>query len=110
MSEKPPRPSRLVDSLRKHVSGIRQVGKACSHRDQIQDVTPSAEVCAACLAAGDTWVHLRMCMICGNVGCCNDSKNKHASKHFAETNHPIMKSLEPGEDWMYCFIDETKLS
>jgi uncharacterized UBP type Zn finger protein len=53
---------------------------------------------------------LRMCMICGHVGCCNDSKNQHATKHFLETNHPIMRSLEPNEEWMYCFIDETQWS
>ena len=110
MSQNPQRPSRLVDSLRKHVSGIRVSGVKCSHRDLIQDVSPSAQVCTACQEVGDTWVHLRMCMTCGHVGCCNDSKNKHASRHFQETQHPIMKSIEPGEGWMYCFIDETKLS
>jgi uncharacterized UBP type Zn finger protein len=55
---------------------------------------------------GDTWVHLRMCMVCGHVGCCDNSKNRHASKHFASTGHPIVKSLERGEDWKWCFIDK----
>ena len=82
----------------------------CTHLDQIQDVKPSANGCEDCLKIGDTWVHLRMCMICGNVGCCDDSKNKHASKHFHATHHPIMRSLEPGEDWSWCFADEMALA
>ena len=71
----------------------------CTHLDQIQAVTPESEGCAECIALGDTWVQLRMCMICGYVGCCDDSKNRHAAQHFHETNHPIVKSLEPGEGW-----------
>ena len=101
---------RLVDSIRKHISSGSLYEKECSHVHQIQDVSPGAKVCQECLETGDTWVHLRMCMACGHVGCCNDSKNKHASKHFHVTHHPIMKSLEPGEDWMWCFVDETKVS
>ena len=99
----------LLTSIRKHISLGKQVQLDCSHRDQIQDVSPSAEGCEECLAVGDTWVHLRMCMICGQVGCCNDSKNKHAAKHYMATNHPIMRSLEPGEDWMWCYVDATAL-
>ncbi len=81
----------------------------CTHVDLIQDVAPSAEGCEECLAMGDTWVHLRMCMICGNVGCCDDSKNTHATKHFHAANHPIMRSFEPEEEWMWCFVDEVVL-
>ena len=81
----------------------------CTHVDLIQDVTPSAKGCEACLAMGDRWVHLRMCMICGNVGCCDDSKNTHATKHFHAADHPIMRSLEPREKWMWCFVDEVLL-
>jgi uncharacterized UBP type Zn finger protein len=74
---------------------------------QVQDVTPrTPEGCEECLQMGDTWVHLRLCLICGHVGCCNNSKNKHASKHFAETGHPIIRSFEPGESWMWCYEDE----
>jgi monovalent cation:H+ antiporter-2, CPA2 family len=62
-------------------------------------------VCAQCLATGDNWVHLRLCMTCGAVGCCDDSKNEHATAHFRETGHPIIRSLEPGEDWRYCYED-----
>ncbi|MGB3787152.1 MAG: UBP-type zinc finger domain-containing protein [Phormidesmis sp.] len=79
----------------------------CTHTDQIQAVTPSARGCEECLKIGDSWVHLRLCRTCGHVGCCNSSKNKHAQKHFDQTNHPIIQSFEPGEDWLWCYIDET---
>ncbi len=79
----------------------------CMHTDQIEAVTPSAQGCEECLKLGDTWVHLRLCRTCGHVGCCNDSRNKHAQKHFDQTNHPIIQSFEPGEDWLWCYIDET---
>lgn len=79
----------------------------CSHKDQIRDVTlPEARVCEDCLQAGDKWVHLRICLTCGYVGCCDSSKNKHASKHFHDTGHPIVRSLEPGQTWMWCFVDK----
>ena len=77
----------------------------CSHLDQIRPVTPNSEGCAECLTMGDTWVHLRMCLECGNVGCCDSSKNKHATKHFHATGHPIMRSIQPGEHWKWCYID-----
>jgi uncharacterized UBP type Zn finger protein len=99
----------LLTSISKHISLGRQVELDCSHRDQIQDVSPSAEGCGECLAIGDTWVHLRMCMTCGQIGCCNDSKNKHAAKHFMDSDHPIVRSFEPGEDWMWCYVDATAL-
>lgn len=83
--------------------------KTCRHTDQIKKVTPSGEGCNECLEMGDTWVHLRLCLTCGNVGCCNQSKNKHAQKHFKQKNHPIIKSFEPGEDWMYCWVDDVYL-
>jgi uncharacterized UBP type Zn finger protein len=78
----------------------------CTHLDQIEEVTPKTSGCEECLKSGDTWVHLRMCMTCGHVGCCDSSKNKHATAHFKRTTHPIVKSLEDGEDWMWCFVDE----
>lgn len=79
--------------------------------DQIDfSVEPdSTEGCPECIAAGDSWTHLRMCMSCGHVGCCDDSRNRHASKHAKASGHPIMRSLEPGEDWMWCFVDEVML-
>ena len=77
----------------------------CTHLDQIQKVKPGSRGCAECVKLGDTWIHLRMCMICGSVGCCDDSKNKHATKHFHASHHPIMRSMEPGEKWYWCFVD-----
>lgn len=79
----------------------------CTHLNQVQEVTPSASGCEDCLKMGDSWVHLRLCTSCGHVGCCDSSKNKHATKHFHSTDHPIIKSLERGEDWGYCYKDNT---
>jgi uncharacterized UBP type Zn finger protein len=81
----------------------------CTHRDQIRSVTPSADGCEECLKSGDPWVHLRMCLICGHVGCCDNSINKHATAHYHATSHPIMRSIEPGESWMWCYVDEVML-
>jgi uncharacterized UBP type Zn finger protein len=81
----------------------------CSHLDMIRDVTPSAEGCEDCLKIGGTWLHLRICRTCGHVGCCDQSPNRHARKHAEETKHPIVQSIEPGEDWIWCFVDEVYL-
>jgi uncharacterized UBP type Zn finger protein len=81
----------------------------CSHLNSVRDVRPRSRGCEECLAIGDTWVHLRLCMTCGHVGCCDSSKNKHARKHFHATHHPIMRSIEPGETWGWCYIDEVML-
>ncbi|HEY2072227.1 MAG TPA: UBP-type zinc finger domain-containing protein [Gaiellaceae bacterium] len=79
----------------------------CSHLDTIQftELPDPILGCEECLKTGDMWVHLRMCMECGKIGCCDDSPNKHASKHAREASHPIIKSAEPGEDWSWCFVD-----
>jgi len=84
----------------------RRFMQTCTHLDQIRDVEPSAQGCEECLQMGDTWVHLRECLSCGHVGCCDSSKNKHATKHFRATEHPIVKSFQPGEDWIWCYLDE----
>lgn len=76
----------------------------CEHVKQIRDVKPKTDGCEKCLKSGDSWVALRMCMTCGHVGCCDSSPNRHARKHFNETKHPIIKSIEPGQDWMYCYV------
>jgi uncharacterized UBP type Zn finger protein len=79
----------------------------CTHLDQVRDVEPrTPEGCEECLKMGAWWVHLRLCLECGHVGCCDSSPNKHATKHYHRSSHPIMKSLEPGEDWGYCFVDD----
>jgi CPA2 family monovalent cation:H+ antiporter-2 len=80
---------------------------SCAHLEMARAVMPSARGCEECLQLGDAWVHLRICMTCGHVGCCDSSKNKHASKHYPATDHPIVKSLERGEDWAWCYADET---
>lgn len=78
----------------------------CSHLNGIKEVTPSADGCEDCLRTGDTWFHLRLCRTCGHVGCCDSSKNRHATAHYKETEHPIIESFQPGEDWMYCYPDD----
>ena len=78
----------------------------CEHVSEIAPVTPSAKGCEDCLKIGASWVHLRLCENCGHVGCCDSSPNKHATKHFHASGHPIIKSFEPGEDWGYCYVDD----
>ena len=87
---------------------------ACEHlksvtTEQFHRKPNTPNGCKECLKIGDRWVHLRLCFACGHVGCCDSSKNKHATKHFHRTKHPIMRSLEPGEDWGWCFVDEVEL-
>lgn len=81
----------------------------CSHLDQIQEVTPSGDGCQDCLAMGSTWFHLRICLTCGKVGCCDESQNRHARAHWRAAGHPIMASFEPGENWAWCFEDQVDL-
>ena len=78
----------------------------CTHLDVVDDVAPSAEGCQDCIPLGDRWVHLRLCMTCGHVGCCDSSKNRHATAHFHASTHPLVQSYEPGEDWWWCYVDE----
>ena len=82
----------------------------CTHLNQIRNVEPSAEGCEDCLKTGDTLVHLRLCLTCGHVGCCDSSKNTHATKHFRKTQHPIVQSFEPGEDWRWCYADQLMMT
>lgn len=79
---------------------------SCTHLDQITEVTPDSNGCRECVEMGDTWVHLRICLSCGHVGCCDASKNKHATKHFKTSGHPIVQSFEPNEQWLWCYVDE----
>ena len=81
----------------------------CSHRKGIKPVHAKTKGCEECLKMGDSWVHLRLCLSCGHVGCCDSSKNQHATKHFHSTHHPVMRSFEPGEDWGWCYVDEIML-
>ena len=81
----------------------------CAHLAQVRAVHPSARGCEECLRAGDDWVHLRICMTCGHVGCCDSSPNRHATRHFHQTHHPVMRSAEPGESWGWCYEDSLTL-
>lgn len=83
----------------------------CGHLDQMRAVEPQTpEGCEECLRIGARWVHLRLCLICGHVGCCDDSPGQHATRHFHHSGHPIMRSFEPGEDWGWCYIDDLMMA
>jgi len=77
--------------------------KPCDHVPSTKPAVPDERGCEECLRLGGRWVHLRMCLHCGHVGCCDDSPNRHASKHFASTGHAVIRSIEPGEDWEWCY-------
>ena len=80
---------------------------ACSHLGQIPPVSPrTPEGCEECLKTGSYWVHLRLCLECGHVGCCDSSPHTHATKHFHAVGHPLIQSFEPGAEWIWCYIDE----
>jgi len=81
----------------------------CGHISTIQDVVPSADGCEDCLKIGDPWVYLRLCLTCGYVGCCDNSKNKHATRHHHETDHPMIVSYEEGENWLWCYVDKVSI-
>jgi uncharacterized UBP type Zn finger protein len=82
--------------------------QTCEHltvaNDEAEPNTPDG--CQECLKSGDEWINLRLCLTCGHVGCCDSSKNKHATKHFKKTKHPVVKSFQPGESWKWCYVDE----
>jgi uncharacterized UBP type Zn finger protein len=82
---------------------------ACTHHDTIQTVMPGSLGCQECLETSDWWVHLRLCRTCGHVGCCDDSPNRHATKHFEGTGHPIIEAYDPPEGWGWCYIDEAEV-
>jgi len=85
--------------------------RECRHLELIHLVTPSsAEVCADCVALGDSWPHLRICLTCGYVGCCDLAKNHHMRTHCELTGHPLIQSFAPGEDWIWCYQDEALLA
>jgi uncharacterized UBP type Zn finger protein len=92
-----------------HLSAEQTKSKLCSHIGETSEVEPSAEGCEECLKSGDWWIHLRVCMTCGHVGCCDSSPNRHATAHFRSSQHPIVRSLEPGEDWAWCYVDRVVL-
>lgn len=84
-----------------------QQQRACEHAGDVRpDIITAAAGCEECLKLGDTWVHLRICMKCGHVGCCDSSKNRHATGHYRSTDHPVIRSYQPGEEWAWCYPDE----
>jgi len=87
-----------------------QQNVTCTHRDQIRDVRPNSQGCEECMKLGERWVQLRMCLSCGHVGCCDSSRHRHATAHFHATGHPVMRSIEPGEGWRWCYVDRVMLN
>jgi len=83
----------------------------CAHLDHVQitQLPDAVDGCEDCLSSGGEWLHLRICLECGHVGCCDDSPNRHAAAHAAGAQHPLIRSIEPGEDWSWCFIDQTAM-
>jgi uncharacterized UBP type Zn finger protein len=90
----------------RRVEGAEEKMSRCAHCDAIRSVYPRSSVCVSCLASGDSWLHLWMCLTCGMVCCSDDSRNRHALKHYEETDHPIVTSWEPDETWRWCYVDE----
>ena len=84
----------------------------CTHLDHvlITELPEKSDGCEDCLATGGKWLHLRICLECGKVGCCDDSPNRHATAHAGESGHPIIRSIEPGEAWSWCYIDELMMN
>ena len=78
----------------------------CEDLETSDNAPPRTDGCEECLKMGDQWVHLRRCLHCGHVGCCDQSKNKHATKHFRSSSHPVIQSFEPGEGWKWCYVHE----
>jgi uncharacterized UBP type Zn finger protein len=78
----------------------------CSHFDRAVDASPSGTECVECLATGGRWLHLRRCVECGHIGCCDNSPGRHATAHFHSIGHPLIQSFEPGEEWFWCYVDE----
>jgi hypothetical protein len=84
----------------------------CTHTDSIKVTKLPENIagCEECLAIGGTWVHLRMCQTCGQIGCCDSSPNRHATAHARASGHPIIRSAEPGENWSWCYVDEVMVA
>jgi CPA2 family monovalent cation:H+ antiporter-2 len=101
-------PDRLLHDRWRYVRE-ETISTACPHLDRIQITETDVDECAECVELGDTWVQLRMCLVCGAVGCCSDSPNNHSEQHFHATEHPLIRSLQPGEGWQYCYVDQTRV-
>jgi CPA2 family monovalent cation:H+ antiporter-2 len=108
VSEPAPQKADWIDTG-KPVVLVPKSGSECGHLGEIREVYPSAAGCEDCLRTGDRWVHLRACMICGHIGCCDSSPNRHATKHYETTAHPVIRSMERGESWGWCYVDGAEL-
>ena len=82
------------------------MAQKCTHLSGIKVKTTDKDYCEDCVKTGDTWVHLRLCLACGHAACCDSSPNRHATKHFRGTKHPLVRSIEPGEAWIWCYADD----
>jgi uncharacterized UBP type Zn finger protein len=83
------------------------MAETCAHVGQISEVEPQTpQGCGECMKTGGTWVHLRLCLACGEVNCCDSSPNRHATAHFETSGHPLIQSFQPGEDWIWCYVDQ----
>jgi uncharacterized UBP type Zn finger protein len=100
---------RWADSLRRVVFQRSFAHRSCTHLDTIHQSRPVTSECAACMEEGTRTVHLRMCLTCGKVGCCDSSRAKHARRHYEQTGHPLIRSIEPGEEWVWCYPDHAYL-
>jgi uncharacterized UBP type Zn finger protein len=81
----------------------------CAHVSEIRDMSAKTQGCEECLASGGQWVHLRLCLSCGHMGCCDSSPGRHATRHYQASHHPIVQSAEPGEFWRWCFVDQMEV-
>jgi uncharacterized UBP type Zn finger protein len=98
---------RLADAVRRIVFQRSFERRGCEHLAAVGDLEPENSICQSCVDAGERPVKLRMCLTCGTVGCCDSSRLQHARAHFEATGHPVMRSIEPGETWAWCYPDQT---
>ena len=96
----------ITDSFRELTARLTGREAGCNHLGPGPDPAANTNGCEECLASGGGWVHLRLCLTCGHVGCCDASEGKHATAHFKATDHPVIRSHEPGEDWCWCYVDQ----
>lgn len=96
----------IATTVKRRLPWFLRRGGSCAHLAQVQTVPAPSTECPLCVAAGDAWFHLRQCLVCGQMGCCDQSKNKHATAHFHASGHPVVRSAQPGQDWTWCYLDE----
>ncbi len=99
-----------MDRLRRLVFQRSMARRVCAHLDQVAVIEGKEPVCPECIKEGSEWVHVRMCMVCGNPACCDSSKRQHARQHFEDTGHALMRSIEPAETWAWCYVDKAYLT